>query len=211
MFVGTKLREENDIKATKISDFESRFTMPIIKLHNGLFSDTIKIMAEFDEKDDSFEDVLYQKKYKEDDINNIIKELIKKNINTSDTSLDEKFIKKVNSEIKDITTENIYYSVSFIRGIFESVTELQYGCFKIFSHISPTVSVRQIRKFIESLEGIAFERMTVDNMLELIGKEEYKKQMQDLFGVKRLGIISNPNFVKKDKYYEYVAIEDEPK
>lgn len=85
----------------------------------------------------------------------------------------------VDDEIPILKLENIYYCVSFIRNIFKQVTKVSLEVLKVFSLIKPYASVRDIRKFIESIQHIPYEEIRIKQIKQVI--DSYKKSDEERY------------------------------
>jgi hypothetical protein len=102
--------------------------------------------------------------------------------------------------------EKIYYCVSFIRKTFKEVIEISTGAFEIFSNITidEKVSPRDIRKFIESIEHIPYEKVDAECLKKTINRPGNEERIKKLFGMERF------NNLTEEKPVKYVAIYDKP-
>ncbi len=103
--------------------------------------------------------------------------------------------------------EKIYYCVSFIRRTFKEVTDISDGALKILAEINAEASPRNIRKFVESIEYIPFEKVDAECIKKTINRHKGDERVTNLFQPNKFKKIFSINDSQSD---QYVSIFDKP-
>lgn len=84
---------------------------------------------------------------------------------------------------RNASLERLYYSVMFIRNAFGNISYISAGALEILKQIKTDVSVREIRKFIESLRHVSYDRIDGRYLWEQIEmmRDQGDTRIKDLF------------------------------
>ncbi|MBK9221929.1 MAG: AAA family ATPase [Saprospiraceae bacterium] len=212
VFVGTDFETGNKDKA---SDFKSRFTLPIIDLiaeKNELSTirkeiiNLVKLRAKIENKP------IITKKFNTPNINNDQTQNLQAKIleiNKKISELEEKKLEICNKD-ELLKLEKIYYCVAFIRSTFKQVTKVSKEVLHVFAMINPDTSIRDIRKFIESIKHIPYEEIRLEQIKQAIDVDNLssEERINSMFSAE---IINNiDELINTKKTEELVQIFDSP-